>query len=324
MLVPNRHGTSNSYRYGFQGQEKDDELKGEGNTLNYTFRMHDPRVGRFFARDPLFRKYPYNSPYAFSENRVIDAIELEGLEAVNVGKENPYLIIIVTGRAGGAKGDKTEEGKTLHSSLPQKFKDDGLALLEKNEKQIQGEVIVYSSSDGTETIDDIVKTVKNYRETNPNGKIVMIGHSLGGKDIMVSAKMINNDTSIKNKEIHALVTIEPVTLSGMAPSDLKLKLPNNVKNIINFNGNSEGSFYGGGGSATNNGSQNVLNINMPNASHTNIDNILSDYFVPILKGIGEGKNPIELIKKQNFSKMKPKENKKNNDAGTGTTTGTID
>ena len=42
--------------------------------------MHDPRVGRFFAVDPLFRKYPYNSPYAFSENRVIDGIELEGLE----------------------------------------------------------------------------------------------------------------------------------------------------------------------------------------------------------------------------------------------------
>ena len=80
MLVPNRHGSSNSYRYGFQGQEKDDEIKGEGNSLNYTFRMHDPRVGRFFAVDPLFRAYPFNSPYAFSENRVIDAIELEGGE----------------------------------------------------------------------------------------------------------------------------------------------------------------------------------------------------------------------------------------------------
>jgi RHS repeat-associated protein len=82
MLVPNRHGSSNSYRYGFQGQEKDDELKGEGNSLNYTFRMHDPRVGRFFATDPLEKEYSYNSPYAFSENRVIDGIELEGLEVV--------------------------------------------------------------------------------------------------------------------------------------------------------------------------------------------------------------------------------------------------
>ena len=44
--------------------------------------MHDPRVGRFFAVDPLFRKFPWNSSYAFSENRVIDWGELEGREGV--------------------------------------------------------------------------------------------------------------------------------------------------------------------------------------------------------------------------------------------------
>lgn len=58
----------------------DNEVKGEGNSLNYTFRMHDPRVGRFFARDLLDWKYPWNSPYAFSENRLIDGVDLEGLE----------------------------------------------------------------------------------------------------------------------------------------------------------------------------------------------------------------------------------------------------
>lgn len=68
------------YRYGFQGQEKDDEVKGEGNSINYKYRMHDPRIGRFFAVDPLAKDYPHNSPYAFSENRVIDGVELEGLE----------------------------------------------------------------------------------------------------------------------------------------------------------------------------------------------------------------------------------------------------
>lgn len=89
MLVPNRHGSSTAYRYGFQGQEKDDEIKGEGNSLNYTFRMHDPRIGRFFATDPKEDEYPWNSPYAFSENRVLDAIELEGAEHLNV---NVYRI----------------------------------------------------------------------------------------------------------------------------------------------------------------------------------------------------------------------------------------
>jgi hypothetical protein len=43
--------------------------------------MHDPRLGRFFAIDPLAASYPHNSPYAFSENIVINAVELEGLES---------------------------------------------------------------------------------------------------------------------------------------------------------------------------------------------------------------------------------------------------
>jgi len=79
--MPGRHNSSDSYRYGFQGQEKDDEVKGEGNSVNYKYRMHDPRLGRFFAVDPLAAKYPHNSVYAFSENMVVHMIELEGLEA---------------------------------------------------------------------------------------------------------------------------------------------------------------------------------------------------------------------------------------------------
>ncbi|WP_407324089.1 RHS repeat-associated core domain-containing protein [Tenacibaculum maritimum] len=80
MLVPNRHGQADSYRYGFQGQEKDDEVKGEGNSINYKFRMHDPRVGRFLSIDPLASKYAHYSPYSFSGNKVISHIEREGLE----------------------------------------------------------------------------------------------------------------------------------------------------------------------------------------------------------------------------------------------------
>jgi len=78
--MPGRHANTSDYMYGFQGQEMDDEIKGEGNSVNYKYRMHDPRVGRFFARDPMETVYPWNSPYAFSENRVIRFIELEGLE----------------------------------------------------------------------------------------------------------------------------------------------------------------------------------------------------------------------------------------------------
>lgn len=66
----------------------DDEIKGEGNSINYTFRMHDPRAGRFFATDPLEAKYPWYSPYQFSGNRVIDMVELEGLEPADAPYKN--------------------------------------------------------------------------------------------------------------------------------------------------------------------------------------------------------------------------------------------
>ncbi|MBL4708040.1 MAG: hypothetical protein JKY48_06335, partial [Flavobacteriales bacterium] len=44
------------------------------------YRIHDASIGRFLSVDPLVKEYPWNSPYAFSENKVIDHIELEGRE----------------------------------------------------------------------------------------------------------------------------------------------------------------------------------------------------------------------------------------------------
>lgn len=60
--------------------------------INYTFRMYacpersrrNARIGRFLSIDPLAAQYPWNSPYAFIENRVIASIELEGLESVDL------------------------------------------------------------------------------------------------------------------------------------------------------------------------------------------------------------------------------------------------
>ncbi len=82
-VVSNFYILGGDYRYSFQGQEKDDEVKDiKGGSINYKYRMHDPRVGRFFAIDPLARKYPHYTPYSFSGNKVIAFVELEGLEEI--------------------------------------------------------------------------------------------------------------------------------------------------------------------------------------------------------------------------------------------------
>ena len=49
--------------------------------------MDDPQIGRFWQQDPFAAQYAYNSPYAFSENKVINGIELEGLEWLPVNKD---------------------------------------------------------------------------------------------------------------------------------------------------------------------------------------------------------------------------------------------
>jgi len=57
-----------SYRYGFNGMEKDDNIKGEGNSYTTEFRQYDPRVGRWLSVDPMERNFPSESPYNFSYN----------------------------------------------------------------------------------------------------------------------------------------------------------------------------------------------------------------------------------------------------------------
>lgn len=71
---------SKDYRYGFNGQEKDNEKAGLGNTMIFKYRVQDTRLGRFLSLDPLSPQYPFYSPYHFSGNRPIDMVDVEGKE----------------------------------------------------------------------------------------------------------------------------------------------------------------------------------------------------------------------------------------------------
>jgi RHS repeat-associated protein len=66
---PNRHASSAKYRYGFQGQEKDDEVKGEGNSYTTHFRQLDVRINRWLSRDP--KVTAFETPYSSMSNNPI-------------------------------------------------------------------------------------------------------------------------------------------------------------------------------------------------------------------------------------------------------------
>jgi RHS repeat-associated protein len=79
MQMPGRK-SSGGYRYGFNGKENDNEVKGEGNQQDYGMRMYDGRIGKFLSVDPLTSDYPWYSPYHFAGNSPIVAIDLDGSE----------------------------------------------------------------------------------------------------------------------------------------------------------------------------------------------------------------------------------------------------
>ena len=116
MLVPNRHGNVQDYRYGFNGKEKDDEVKGEGNWQDYGLRMYDPRIGRFPNMDPLSKDFPNFAPYQFAGNTPIAAIDLDGAEPkiVVTGEVTGITKIKVYG-AGNVKEILVRTYKTLVS-----------------------------------------------------------------------------------------------------------------------------------------------------------------------------------------------------------------
>ncbi len=119
MLLPNRHGNSSDYRYGFNGKEKDDEVKGEGVQYDYGFRVYDARLGKFLSTDPLFKGFPHYSPYQFAGNSPILNIDLDGLEELPVTKSRLVIknVVIINGK-------RIEDGATVKVLLNHDFSED--------------------------------------------------------------------------------------------------------------------------------------------------------------------------------------------------------
>ncbi len=90
MEMPGRTYSSSDYRYGYQGKEKDDDVKSNGNSYDFGARFYDPRLGRWLSRDPLAEKYADMSPYNAFANNPINMVDPDGKE---------YHAVVLSGQA---------------------------------------------------------------------------------------------------------------------------------------------------------------------------------------------------------------------------------
>jgi hypothetical protein len=196
--MPGRAFNKNSYRFNFQGQETEEEIWG-GEASFFKYRISDNRLGKFFSVDPLAPEYCWNSPFAFSENRVIDAVELEGLEKVEVNKDNSTITISGTYGSFSERAGKDIGGQTYSGgNVPQGV--DLNQLVQNAEDRINSSSSIvkynYEGQDYTVVFDINVIKAKNeedlknnqaYKDATADGSfagLLLFGTSYLGSDIV--------------------------------------------------------------------------------------------------------------------------------------------
>lgn len=91
-------GDTSKYRFGFNCEESESDISGEGMVYDLGERFYDGRLGRMFSVDPLDVQYSWQSPFSFCYNTTIGIIDEKGMGG------DPQ------------KGDKVKQGESIAAS----------------------------------------------------------------------------------------------------------------------------------------------------------------------------------------------------------------
>ena len=303
-LMPGRkYSQANiKYRYGFNGKENDNEAKGEGNQIDYGERVYDPRLGRFLSVDPLQKQFPALSSYQYSGNNPIATVDLDGLEpaAINPGTES--LVLILQG-VGNDPPDGATQANNAAKTYPGLAPDEALGSIQSSGPKLQ--VVVYASSRGENTKNDVLETIKKFKSINPNGKVILVGHSQGADNIIELAK------ENKDVQLDLIITLDIKDASGKGIFSIDDdNVPSNVKNAINYY--QKGEVIGGEKNEIDNKEKtNGTNVLSPGSNHRSIDNDLQPYIIQDINNFLKGKDPVKEAKERKLPTFVPRPNEKN-------------
>ncbi|WP_374175088.1 DUF6443 domain-containing protein [Flavobacterium tructae] len=201
--------------YKYQNQERQDEL--ELNWDSFKWRNYDASISRFMTTDPLSEKYAYQSHYNFSENRVIDGVELEGLEVVLLNNATKNQPVITAANSGQYKDDPAT--KTIHvfaHGNPSEFYNDiGKTAINTGQmlnKTLNEMSSLWKNSKSKEGFTVVIHACRTGRYTlDKNGNLVdPIAAKISASKEMIGVAIIAPDErdgfSAKGKEIGPQMT----------------------------------------------------------------------------------------------------------------------
>src|SRR5690554_756067 len=194
-----------SYRYGFNSMEKDDNIKGEGNSYDFGARIYDPRVGRWLSRDPQAGKYTSWSPYHFGYNNPIITIDPNGEENIIVVNLDNH-------------GDRMKKEMGLNVDI--QFVDDANSLIN---------YINSGSTSNSELsekrLDDKVTDLIIYSHG------VVAGHRNGDSELgSITPAIYSGDSETNNKFMITGETIDKIDPKAVQYGNCKLESCNSATN----------------------------------------------------------------------------------------------
>ncbi len=203
---------------------------------SFKWRNSIPELGRFFNVDPLSEKYAYQSHYNFAENRVVDARELEGLEAKLINENTIEWRVKVNNNLG------TDYSKTLLQDAADVLSKNGLTV-----KIIEDEKALFTINldrPKSKFTEDGISTTNGY--TQPDGNIYdgsvtskdnprtlahELGHKAGLPHIFDETSKVPN-TSENQKNLMNSDDNTKVELRDTAGTNLTSSQTTDIKNHI--------------------------------------------------------------------------------------------
>jgi hypothetical protein len=206
MGQPGRSFSSADYRYGFNGQEKTDEISGSGNHNTALFWEYDTRLGRRWNRDP--KPNPSVSDYACFNNNPIWNTDVLG------DKPTPKQAAAMAAHVYGDKSDKILKGGWKVSGkdfgINKDNPDNGLKS-QVYERTKRGKTEYVYATAGTEDMTDAKQDAlqplglsDQYKQSMSNAsaisdqlgkgtELTFTGHSLGGGEAAANAYTTGRD-----------------------------------------------------------------------------------------------------------------------------------
>jgi len=241
--------------------------------------------------------------FMISECRLFyDIRKLEILHnEVSYYNQNTENLVIVVQGANNPFTDAINYNKTQVDFT--KSRDiDGLGLIEGKLNTSTTKVITYVGTHSyTLTPEDVYETVYYFRLFKPKGKIILVGHSVGGYGLTEVLDKLN----INNVSVDLVIFLDN---ANKLYNNFDYKVKSNVNYVINFTSPKwADNFYfftNAGGRVSRDNKNNVtdiFNLEIPKTTHTSIDNkIPNDISNIIYDYVNNDSNPINFTKKYKF------------------------